>query len=75
MSCNVIDACLQLHNFILENSDHRFMGSIDKEVFDEDCRRYTAIHPDIPGGVHGGELGTQRSGHPDRSEDHICCCR
>lgn len=51
------------------------IDSWDKEVFDEDCRRYTAIHPDIPEGVHGGELGTQRSGHPDRSEDHICYCR
>lgn len=66
--CNIIDPCLQLHNFILENSDRRFMGSVDNEVFDEDCRHYFAIHPDIPEGVHGGKLGTRRPGCPDRSE-------
>ncbi len=59
---HIIDACLQLHNFILENSDRSFMGLVDKEVFDEDCRRYFAIHPDIPEGVNGGELGIRRTG-------------
>ncbi len=33
---HIIDPWLWLHNFILENSDHSFMGSVDKEVFDED---------------------------------------
>ncbi len=41
---HIIDACLWLHNFILENSDRSFMGTVDKEVFDEDCRRFFAIH-------------------------------
>ncbi len=38
------------------------MGSVDKEVFDEDCRHYFSIHPDILEGVDGGELGIQRTG-------------
>jgi hypothetical protein len=32
------------------------MDSIDKEVFDEECRRFVSIHPDIAEGVDGGEL-------------------
>ena len=44
------------------------MGSVDKEVFDEDCRHYFSIHPDILEGVDGGELGIQRGGHPCRLE-------
>ena len=59
INCFIIDACLLLHNFILENLNCPFLGSIEKEVFDEDCRRYFAIHPDIPEGVNGGELEQQ----------------
>ncbi len=44
------------------------MDSVDKEVFDEDYRRFFSIHPDIPEGVEGGELGTQRGGRLCRSE-------
>jgi hypothetical protein len=36
--CQLIDACLWLHNFILDNSIINFMDSIDEEVFNEDCR-------------------------------------
>jgi hypothetical protein len=57
MNRHIINACLWQHIFILENSDHSFMGSVDKEVFDEDCRCCFAIHLDIPEGVNGGELG------------------
>jgi hypothetical protein len=67
-NCHVIDACLWLHNFILENSNRSFMDLVDKKVFDEDCRRFFSIHLDIPEGVEGGELGTQRGGCPCRSE-------
>jgi hypothetical protein len=67
-NCHVIDACLRLHSFILENSNGGFMDSVDKELFDEDWRRFFSIHPDIPEGVEGGELGTQRGGRPCRSE-------
>ncbi len=44
------------YNFIIENSNVNFMDSIDKEVFDEECRRFFSIHPDIAEGVDGGEL-------------------
>jgi hypothetical protein len=64
----LIDACLWLHNFILENSNHGFTDSVNKEVFDEDCRCFFTIHLDIPEGVEGGELDTQRGGRPCRSE-------
>jgi hypothetical protein len=67
-NCHVIDSCLWLGNFILENSNRGFMDSVDKEVFDEDYRRFFSIHPDIPEGVEGGELGTQRGGRLCRSE-------
>ncbi len=44
------------------------MDLVDKEVFDEDYRRYFSIHLDIPKGVYGGDLGIQRGGRPCRSE-------
>ncbi len=50
-NCHVIDTCLWLHNFILENYNRGFMDSVDKEVFDEDCWCFFTIHPDIPEGV------------------------
>jgi hypothetical protein len=34
IDCCTIDACLWLHNFILDNSDYSFMESIDKDIFD-----------------------------------------
>ena len=52
----------------MENSNRPFLGSIEKEVFDEDCSCYFAIHPDIPEGVNGGELEQQRGGRPTRME-------
>ncbi len=69
MNSSIIDACFHLHNYILDNSKQDFMDSIDKEVFDEDCRRFFAICPDIPEGVHGGDLGAHSAGgHPSQSE-------
>jgi hypothetical protein len=44
------------------------MDSVDKEVFDKDCRHFFTIHPDIPEGEDGGELGTQGGGRPCRLE-------
>ena len=53
----------------MENSKQPFIGSIDKVVFDEDCRHYFAIHPDIPEGVNGGELEKQGGERPTRMEN------
>jgi hypothetical protein len=45
------------------------MDSIDKEVFDEDCWRFFAIYPDIPEGVHGGDLDVRGAGgRPSRTK-------
>lgn len=51
---------MRLHNFIVDFREETKVTSlvdeIDKEVFDEDCRRFLAVHPEIDnGGVHGGE--------------------
>ncbi len=40
------------------------MDLVDKEVFDEDCRRFFSIHPDIPEGVEGGVCVCVCSGLP-----------
>jgi hypothetical protein len=45
------------------------MDSIDKEVFDEECRRFFSIHPDIAEGVDGGDhMNDSRPGRPTRQE-------
>ncbi len=35
---------MRLHNFIVE-----------RDLFDDDCRRFYAVNPDIEEGVYGGE--------------------
>jgi hypothetical protein len=68
VNCKIINACLCLYNFILENSKNHFMDSIAKEIFDEDCWQFFSIYPDIPEGVHGGKLGARVGGCPNRLE-------
>jgi hypothetical protein len=50
LNCKVIDACMRIHNFIV---DFREMNlcvvesiAFDRDVFDDDCRRYLATHLD-----------------------------
>ncbi|KAL7545061.1 hypothetical protein ACHAWF_014107 [Thalassiosira exigua] len=57
---NVIDACMRLHNFIVDYREATRVISdveeIDRAIFDDDCRRYLANHPDMDEfGVFGGE--------------------
>jgi len=58
---NVIDACMRLHNFIVdwrEEKSATAMLSVETErsIFDEDHRRFMAAYPDFDDcGVHGGE--------------------
>ena len=54
-NCNIIDACLRLHNFIV---DFREMtdGESDIGIFDEECRRFLAGNPCETVQIHGGEL-------------------
>jgi hypothetical protein len=64
MNCMVIDVCMRLHNFIVERRDanDRFSTSLDRDVFDDDCRRFFAIHPFLEDiGVRGGEDDIQRN--------------
>ncbi len=53
-NCKIIDACLHLHNFIVDHREGLVMINIDKSVFDDECRRVFAVQPDIEG-VMGGE--------------------
>jgi hypothetical protein len=65
LTCKVIDACMRLHNFIVDfhKGDHCVSESIamDWSVFDNDCRCYLATNLDqtigelTDGGVHSGE--------------------
>ncbi len=59
-NCNIIDAAMHLHNFIVdfceEMKDVTMSDVIEQELFCDDCRRFLAVNPDIDdGGVYGGE--------------------
>jgi len=67
-SSAVIDACMRLHNFIVDFREKtNSPDNIDRGVFDDDCRRYLAVNPDIEeGGVHGGEEDTRQDANGNR---------
>jgi hypothetical protein len=57
---NIIDACMRLHNFIVDwREEHRAnfeVDSVEREIFEEDHRRYMAAYPTFDAtGVHGSE--------------------
>ena len=62
MNCMIIDACMRLHNFIVDSrNDESFGTSLDREVFDDDCRRFFAINAFVDDdGVRGGEDDVRR---------------
>lgn len=79
MNCNIIDACMRMHNFIVKNRNREEgigMDPVDKDVFNDDARRFFAVHPDDNEGVYGGEEdarrdengNVQRGGRPQRYE-------
>ena len=59
----IIDVCMRLHNLIV---DYRESAAVDdapyeRELFDDECRRFLAVNADMEeGGVHGGESDIQR---------------
>jgi hypothetical protein len=59
VNCKIIDACMRLHNFIVEhqNEDESiFRKTVDFEIFDDDCRRFYAVNAfENNEGVYGGE--------------------
>ncbi len=54
---NVIDACMRLHNFIVDWREEKAAGAAeDLSIFDDDHRRFMAAYPSIENvGVYGGE--------------------
>jgi hypothetical protein len=70
MNCKVIDACMRLHNFIVDYRERYLCvlesTALDRDVFDDDCRRYLATHLEqhedgvYDGGVYGGEQDIRR---------------
>jgi hypothetical protein len=63
----VIDACMRLHNFIVDfREEHEpsstGISAVDKNVFTEDCRRFMAGQSGVGRvGVHGGEREVRRN--------------
>ena len=60
----VIDAAMRLHNFIVDfrenTKESTITEEIEREVFDDDVRRFLAVHPNVDDyGVHGGEEDEQ----------------
>ena len=55
-NCTIIDVCMRLHNFIVEyrNGSNR-MDALDRDIFDDDSRRFYAVNPSCHEGVSGGE--------------------
>jgi len=80
VNCKIIDACMRLHNFIVEHrheDESPFRESLDFEIFDDDCRRFYAVNPFRNSeGIYGGEEDIRRNddgsilcgGRPRRSE-------
>ena len=83
-NCKVIDACIRLHNFIIDyrlSSSDTNDSSYERSIFDDECRRFLAVLPDTEdeGGIHGGKCEVQRDndfniyrgGRPTKNET-IC---
>ena len=69
MNCRIVDACFRLHNCIVEHRiGEKTMTGVERDVFDDDCRRFFATHPEIREGIHGGEEDIRRdgNGNPER---------
>lgn len=46
-NCRVIDACMKLHNFLVDFRETMRGEDEDMELFDEECRQFLAFHPDL----------------------------
>jgi hypothetical protein len=76
MNCKVIDACMRLHNFIvdfreenLSQSNSRDSLEIDRSVFSDEMRRFLSINlNEEVVGVHGGEKEIRRNEEFDPSQ-------
>ena len=65
VNCRIIDACMRMHNLIVEHrtdDELIFRDSVDFEIFDDDCRRFYAVNPFMNNeGVYGGEEDVRRN--------------
>ena len=52
----IIDACMRLHNFIIEYREATADNQEGLDIFDEECRRFLAFNPDESVEVQDGEL-------------------
>ncbi len=64
----VVDACMRLHNFIvdyrLEHRETSAMDELEMSLFDDDCRRFLATETNVGSfGVAGGEDDVRRDAH------------
>jgi hypothetical protein len=78
-NCRIIDACMRLHNFIVEYRESAVAAddSDERDIFEDNFRRFLAARPDfLQGGIHGGEdkavrdanFEPTRGGRPTRAE-------
>ncbi len=71
-NCHVINACFWLHNFIVKHRESTSvnvnMDECNQEVFNDDCRWFYAVYPEIREGVDGGKMDQRLdwNGNPDR---------
>jgi hypothetical protein len=82
LNCKVINACMQMHNFIVDfweqRSQSKSIDLVDRSVFDDECRRFLSIYlnKECEVGVYGGELDIcwnenfepLQDGRPNRKE-------
>lgn len=56
---NIIDACMRLHNFIVDWREVNIsadVDDVDRQIFEEDHKRFMSAYPTFDAaGVHGGE--------------------
>ena len=79
LSCKVIDACMRLHNFIVDlheggqNAVSEESIALDRSVLDDDWRQFLATNLELDpegwndGGVYGGEQEIRRNDYFDQS--------
>jgi hypothetical protein len=69
----IIDACLRLHNWIVEYRESNLPVDMDieaeKAIFEEEIKNFETLNPDINTVVHGGEEEHRRGGRPTNVEE------
>jgi hypothetical protein len=82
-NCQIIDACMRLHNFIVEYRESAIQsGGDEMDIFDEECSRFLAFNPDKLVEIHGGKMddrldedGNRLVGGRPNNDDVACSSR